>query len=197
MMYVKEFENTISDYFGSLYGVAVDCCTHGIELCLRMLDVKQATCPRHTYLSVPMTFEKLGIDWNFTDEEWVKYYKIGDTNIYDAAVLWEPESYISGSLMVLSFQFKKHLGIGRGGMILTDNLDHYYTLTKLRYDGRSDDIPWAEQDIDTIGYHYYMTPETAYKGLTDFYFKKNIPPKIWCHLDYPDISKMKIFKEKL
>ena len=197
MKFIQEFENNISDYFGSPYGVAVDCCTHGIELCLRMLKITQASCPKHTYLSVPMTFIKLNINWNFTDEKWFKYYKIGDTIIYDAAVLWEPHSYIPKSLMVLSFQFKKHLGLGRGGMILTDNIDYLCELKKLRYDGRTDDIPWVEQDIETMGYHYYMTPETAEKGLKDFHYKKNLESRIWSYQDYPDISKMKIFKEKI
>jgi len=52
---VTEFENTIADYFGSPYAVAVDCCTHGIELCLRLQDIKETLCPKHTYVSVPMT----------------------------------------------------------------------------------------------------------------------------------------------
>lgn len=194
MMYVKEFENTISDYFGSLYGVAVDCCTHGIELCLRMLDVKQATCPRHTYLSVPMTFEKLGIDWNFTDEEWVKYYKIGDTNIYDAAVLWEPESYIPNSLMVLSFQFKKHLSLNKGGMILLDDKHKANLLKKMRYDGRDPGVLWKEQDISIMGYHYYMTTETAQLGIDKFHDAAVRESKIWSWTDYPDLSKMRVFR---
>ena len=32
---VKDFENEVANWFGAPYGVAVDCCTHGIELCLR------------------------------------------------------------------------------------------------------------------------------------------------------------------
>ena len=31
---VHDFELLISDWFGAKYGVAVDSCTHGIELCL-------------------------------------------------------------------------------------------------------------------------------------------------------------------
>ena len=31
-----EFEKTIAEYYGAPYGVAVDCCTHGMELCLRL-----------------------------------------------------------------------------------------------------------------------------------------------------------------
>ena len=32
---VKKFEDKIAEFFGAPFGVAVDCCTHGIELCLR------------------------------------------------------------------------------------------------------------------------------------------------------------------
>ena len=32
---IKEFENEIAEFFGAPHAVAVDCCTHGLELCLR------------------------------------------------------------------------------------------------------------------------------------------------------------------
>ena len=32
---IDKFENKIAEFFGSLYAVATDSCTHGIELCLR------------------------------------------------------------------------------------------------------------------------------------------------------------------
>ena len=118
---VSDFENEIAQWFGAPYGVSVDCCTHGIELCLRHQNVKSITIPKRTYLSVPFLANKLGIGLNWKDEEWVDYYQIGDTNIYDAAVLWKEDSYLPGTFMCLSFQFQKHLSLGRGGMILTDN----------------------------------------------------------------------------
>ena len=31
-----EFEQALADYTGAPYAVATDCCTHAIELCLRM-----------------------------------------------------------------------------------------------------------------------------------------------------------------
>ena len=31
--------------------------------------------------------------------------------------------------------------------------------------GRNPDVPWREQNISTIGYHYNMTPEIAENGL--------------------------------
>ena len=32
---INKFESKVAKYFGAKYGIAVDCCTHGIELCLR------------------------------------------------------------------------------------------------------------------------------------------------------------------
>jgi dTDP-4-amino-4,6-dideoxygalactose transaminase len=192
---VLTFESVISQYYNAPYAVAVDCCTHAIELCLRLTKPQTVTCPNHTYLSVPMTFEKLSIPWNFYHTYWNDYYYIGNTNIIDAAVYWKRDGYIPNTLMCLSFQYKKHLNVGRGGMILTDNRDQYLQLKKLRYDGRTDDTPWAEQDIDTIGYHYYMTPETAELGLERFKQAETTEPRSWSWRDYPDLKSMKVFNE--
>ena len=192
---VEKFEKLIADFYGAPYAVAVDCCTHAIELCLRLTKPTfTVTCPKQTYLSVPMTFEKLGLEWKFSDKSWREYYRIGSTNIIDAAVYWEHHGYIRGTLMCLSFQHKKHLSLGRGGMILLDDLEQANTLRKMRYDGRTDDKPWAEQNVDTIGYHYYMTPETAQQGIDKFVDAEMAEAKEWSSKDYPDLSKMKVFQ---
>ena len=160
---VRQLENRVAEFFGSPYAVAVDCCTHGVELCLRHQKVGAITVPRRTYISIPFLTAKLDLSLEWRDEEWQDYYKVnhGSRSIYDAAVLWKKDSYIPGSFMCLSFQFQKHLSLGRGGMILCDNKEDAIKLKKMTYDGRLPDIPWRDQDIDTVGYHYYMTPETA------------------------------------
>ena len=191
---VTNFEKTIADFYGAPYAVATDCCTHAIELCLRLIKPIAVTCPKHTYLSIPMTFEKLGLTWEFQDYDWQDYYYIGNTNVVDAAVLWKANSYIDNTFMCLSFQFKKHLNLGRGGMILTDNQEAATKLKKMSYDGRLPDALWKDQDIDMMGYHYYMTPETAESGIEKFQQVKNLESKRWSNQDYPDISKMKVFK---
>lgn len=196
MKFIEEFENLISTYFNSPYGIAVDCCTHAIELCLRYTKPTLVTSPKHTYPSIPMTYEKLGIDWKFVDNNWTGYYKIDGTNIIDAATYWQQNGYIPSTFMCISFQFKKHLKLGRGGMILTDNKDAAKILSRMRYDGRINDRPWAEQNIDMLGYHYYMTPETAELGIQKFHEVKDMPAKLWSYNDYPDISKMKVFNAK-
>lgn len=194
---IAEFEQLIANFYGAPYAVATDCCTHAIELCLRLeTQFKLYTIPKHTYLSIPMTFEKLGTDnypYTFTDEQWEDYYYIGNTNIIDSAVYWKQNGYIPGTKMCLSFQHKKHLSLGRGGMILLDKYDDYLTLKKMSYDGRLPDIPWAEQDIDMMGYHYYMTPETAQKGIYRYCTAEVTKPRKWTCQDYPDLSKMKVF----
>jgi dTDP-4-amino-4,6-dideoxygalactose transaminase len=196
MKFIEEFESLISTYFNSPYGIAVDCCTHAIELCLRYTKPTSVTSPKHTYPSIPMTYEKLGIDWKFIDNNWTGYYQIDGTNIIDAATYWKENSYIPNTFMCISFQFKKHLKLGRGGMILTDNQLAAKVLSKMRYDGRTYDKPWIEQDIDMLGYHYYMTPETAELGIQKFYEVKDMSAKLWSYNDYPDISKMKVFNAK-
>ena len=190
---VNTFENRIADFFGAPYAVSTDCCTHAVELCLRYKQVNQAKCPKNTYLSIPMTFSKLNIKWNFAKDRWKEYYYITD-EIIDAATMWRQYSYIPGTFMCISFQYKKHLSLGRGGVILLDNKEDRDALIKRGYDGRHRDAPWAEQDISTMGYHYYMTPETAQLGLDKLSDAISTLPKIWGTEDYPDLTKLHIFK---
>jgi hypothetical protein len=63
----------------------------------------------------------------------------------------------------------------------------------MSYDGRSPDIPWREQNISSIGYHYYMTPETAELGLDKFQNAVDTPPRKWTVSDWPDLTKMNVF----
>jgi dTDP-4-amino-4,6-dideoxygalactose transaminase len=195
MKEVQQFESLIAEYYGAKYGVATDCCTHAIELCLRHTKATQATSPKHTYLSVPMTFEKLNLNWSFCNENWCNYYYVSD-RIIDAAVYWKEKGYIPNTFMCLSFQYKKHLNLIRGGMILCDNEHDYVMLKRMSYDGRAPNIPWAEQDITTYGYHYYMTPETALMGIEKFKEVKDIKPKEWSYLNYPDLSELTIFRNR-
>jgi dTDP-4-amino-4,6-dideoxygalactose transaminase len=193
---VERFERLVADYYNAPYAVATDCCTHAIELCLHLTEPMYVKCPSHTYLSVPMTLSKLRLQWDFTDNKWQDYYTITNTNIIDAAVYWKKNGYIKNTLMCLSFQYKKHLNLGRGGMILTDDYEAALTLRKMSYDGRLPNIPWAEQNIDMMGYHYYMTPETADNGIETFNKVKDIKPKEWSYKNYPDLKTMKVFNAK-
>ena len=197
---VKQFEEKIADFYGAPFAVAVDCCTHGIEICLRYQNFSYIECPARTYISIPLLANKLGIELKWKEEDWKDYYYLtnhpGFTPIIDAAVLWKKDSYIPGTFMSVSFQFRKHLSLGRGGVILTDNKEDYLNLKKMTYDGRLPDIPWASQNISTMGYHYYMTPETAKLGLEKLEDAINTEPKQWVIEDWPDLRLMDIFNKK-
>lgn len=194
---VSVFEKNIADFFGSKFAVAVDSCTHGLELCLRYTKESKINVPKRTYLSVPFLAEKLGIDREWRDDDWEKYYTInyGNKRIIDAAVLWEKNSYIPNTFMCVSFQYQKHLSLGRGGVILMDNESDYVSLKKMSYDGRLPNIPWRDQNIDTVGFHYYMTPETAQLGLNKLQAAIDTQPRKWVVTDWPDLTEMQIFKK--
>jgi hypothetical protein len=140
--------------------------------------------------------DKLGIELEWRDEDWEDYYTLNydDKRIIDAAVLWKREGYVPNTMMCISFQFQKHLSLGRGGIILCDNESDAKLLKKMSYDGRLPDIPWRNQNIDTIGYHYYMTPETAQMGLDKLDNAIKTKPRKWVVTDWPDLTQMKIFK---
>ncbi len=193
MQEVAEFERKIAEFFGAPYAVAVDSATHGIELCLRFLKADRINCPKRTYLSVPMLANKLGIPLYWQDKEWKNFYSVY-WNVMDAAVLWKRDSYCAGTFMNISFQHQKHLSLGRGGMILLDDKIAAQELKKMSYDGREPGIPWREQNIQTMGYHYYMTPETAQLGLDKLDAAIATPPRIWTWEDYPDLTQMDVFK---
>jgi dTDP-4-amino-4,6-dideoxygalactose transaminase len=194
---VSDFEKRIAEFFGSPYAIAVDSCTHGIELCLRYMGEKRINIPNRTYLSIPMLANKMGLELEWRDEEWEDYYTLNydDKRIIDAAVLWRKNSYIPNTFMCLSFQYQKHLSLGRGGIILCDNETDALELKKMSYDGRLPNIPWREQNIESFGYHYYMTPEVAQLGLDKIGEAIKTEPRKWVYTDWPDLTKMKIFKE--
>ncbi len=194
---VKKFESKVAKFFGSSYAIAVDSCTHGIELCLRYTGEKIINVPNRTYLSIPMLSNKMDLVLKWRDEEWEDYYTLnyGDKRIIDAAVLWRKSSYIPNTFMCISFQYQKHLSLGRGGIILCDNEEDAKELKKMSYDGRIPDTPWRDQNIESFGYHYYMTPETAQLGLNKLEEAINTEPRKWVYTDWPDLTKMKVFRK--
>lgn len=191
---INLFEEKLSSFFGSPYAVAVDSCTHGVELCLRYTKATQIEVPKRTYLSIPFLAEKLKISRLWKDDNWIDYYYLTN-RVIDAAVLWKKDSYVPNTMMCISFQYQKHLSLGRGGVILLDNQDEAAELKKMSYDGRIPNIPWRNQNINTVGYHYYMTPETAQLGLEKLQKAMDTKPKQWVVTDWPDLTEMDVFKK--
>lgn len=190
---VKKFELELANYYNSPFCVATDSCTHAVELCLRYLKPRHIIkIPARTYISIPFTLMKCNLNWQFADKQWEEYYGLEGTPIIDGAVNFKRNSYLAGSYMCLSFQFKKMLNLGRGGAILCPTKDDYDVLKRMSYDGRTDGMPWKQQNIKHMGYHYYMTPETAHLGLEKI--KTANPNKHWTSNDYPYLPDMDVFK---
>jgi len=165
---VQMFEEEVALYTGASYAISVDSCTNALFLCCKYLEVRQVTIPSKTYLSVPMSILNAGgevvFDTTPRTNHWVGIYQLKPYPIYDAAKRFTSNMYIEDSFMCLSFHIKKHLGIGKGGMILTDNVSAAEWFKKARYEGRSEKF-YKEDMIDSIGWNMYMTPQEAAHGL--------------------------------
>jgi hypothetical protein len=113
-----------------------------------------------------MTMHKLGISYDYADKPWIGEYQFIGTRIWDSARLLKEGMYRPGQLQCLSFGHSKPLEIGRGGAVLTDDIEVYDTLKQQCYDGRDLSIsPWEQQKTFCIGYHYKPTVEEAVRGL--------------------------------
>ena len=80
-------------------------------------------------------------------------------------------------------------------MILTDNQEAAQYLKKMSYDGREYNIPWREQNISSVGYHYYMTPETAQLGLDKLPSAIEVLAREWIISDWPDLRELEVFRK--
>ena len=193
---VDMFEKKIADYAGSKYAVAVDSCSSGLFLSLKYFKASGIiNIPNRTYVSVPMQIMHAGCEPRFRDEKWSGIYQLKPYPIYDGAVRFTKGMYVGESaLQVVSFQIKKRLFIGKGGMILTDDIEAYKWLKRASYDGRDLDIYYPDDEFEMLGWHMYMTPEDAARGLL---IMKQIPETnsdSGCWENYSDLSNKEIFK---
>jgi len=197
---ITMFEDKVAKFAGAKYGVAVDCCSHGLFLSLKfykdVLKMKNefVEIPSYTYCSVPMQIKHAGFNPKFKDIQWSGVYQLKPFDIWDGAVRWTKGMY-KGGFHIVSFQLKKRIPIGRGGMILTDDPAAAEWFRKMTYDGRDLNIGYMEDDFEYCGYHYYMTPEDAARGiiLMDQVPKKNLDSGN--NRTYSDLSTKRIFNE--
>lgn len=192
---IRQFEQRLAEFVGAPFAIMTDCCTHAIELCFRYDNIKNCGLTPYTYISVPMTLHKLGIEYSYINEEeqtWVGEYNFVHTRIWDSARRLERGMYKEGSMQCLSFGNGKPLQIGRGGAILLDDKKAYDAILCQRYDGRDLTIvPWESQVEFKVGYHYKPTIEEAEKGIKMLEYVKiaNPAPQF---VRYPDLRKIKI-----
>ena len=199
---VKMFEEEVAHYTGAPYAVSVDSCTNALFLaCTFMFErravSKEVTIPSKTYLSVPQSIIHAGGEVVFDKREetnnWSGIYELKPLGIYDSAKRLTSDMYIPGSVMCLSFHMKKLLAIGKGGMILTDDEEMVTWLKKARYEGRNE-VLYHEDDIDSLGWNMYMTPQEAAHGLA---LMQNYPdhvPDLGENNGYRDLTTNTLFR---
>ena len=192
---VKMFEEEVAEYTGAPYAVSIDSCTNALFLCLKYLNAEEVIVPRKTYLSVPQSVLHAGAKLKFSNENWQGIYQLKPYPIWDSAKRFKSGMYIPNTFMCLSFHIKKHINIGKGGMILTDNKEAVEWFKKARYEGRSEKF-YKEDDIDMLGWNMYMTPQQAAHGLA---LMQNIPksnPDLDEHGNgYRDLKEFTVFKD--
>jgi dTDP-4-amino-4,6-dideoxygalactose transaminase len=194
---VDVFEKLVAEYAGAKYGVAVNSCTSGIMLSAlyRKITKNPGTdvidLPKHTYVGVPYSLINAGYKINFVNMNWKGNYNIEPINVIDSARRFTKGMYVKGSLYCLSFHETKHLSIGDGGMILTDDKDAHDALRQMRFDGRTPGLSVFDDQFVFPAHHCHMKPDVATRGVMLMAamkdFNEDLPEK------YPDLSKHKIF----
>lgn len=192
---VRMFEEEVAHYTGASYAVAIDSCTNALFLCCKYLNVQEVNIPSKTYLSVPQSIIHAGgqVIFDSSRNDWSGIYQLRPYNVFDAAKRFTSGMYIPNSYMCLSFHIKKHLKIGKGGMILTNNPDAVEWFKMVRYEGRHE-VMYVNDDITEMGWNMYMTPEQAAKGLA---LMQNIPlhnPDLDEGDGYRDLTEFTVFK---
>lgn len=193
---VRQFEQEIAEYTGAKYAVAVESGSAAIFLTLKYIPNKgPIKIPRFTYPSVASAVLHSGRELQFCDCPWTGEYQLKPLDVYDSALRFK-KGMFHGYFHCLSFHSKKHLAIGRGGMILTNDKKAYEWLKKARFDGRDECDLNEQKNMTVLGYNMYMTPEQAARGLTLFRAikDKDLPDLNFLDQGYPDLSKFDVFK---
>jgi len=157
---VEDFENKLAQFTGAPYVVSTDCCTHAIELCFRLLGIKETRFTAYTYISVPMTMRLLDVEYELSGTTWKDEYSFLGTPVWDSARCLKPGMYRQSQYQCLSFGHSKPLDNVRGGAILLDNKTHYEQLKMMSYDGRDlKQRNLMDQKVFKQGFHYMMRHE--------------------------------------
>ena len=199
----EDFEKALSDYTGAPYVITVDNQSNALFLALMYEKVTgmEITIPSRTYPSVPCEIIHAGAKVKFRPVKGKTIkgaYQLEPTNVWDSALSFTADMYKKGTHMCISFTGPyKHFKLSKGGAILTDNYEAYLWFKRARYSGRRE-CSYHDDNLDMLGWNFYMMPELATRGLLlmgQFYNnldgskKKNDD----LELPYPDLSKFEIY----
>ena len=204
-----DFEKELGKYTGAPYVVTLDNMSNALFLALyyeknitKSIKGEKISIPNRTYPSVPCEIIHAGLKVDFTPVEGKTIkgaYQLVGSNVWDSALSFTADMYKPGSHMCVSFTGPyKHFKLSKGGAILTDSLDAYHWFKRARYSGRRE-CSYHDDNLDMIGWNFYMMPELATRGLllmNQFYnidgTKKHNQD---LELPYPDLSKFEVYKK--
>jgi hypothetical protein len=140
------------------------------------------------------------VRWRASNKFLKGEYHLEYTNVWDSALRFTHNMYRQGQYQCLSFTGPyKHLKLGKGGAILTDNEEAYKWFKRARFSGRRE-CSYHEDTMDMLGWNFYMLPEIATVGLrliSQFYdYDGTALSNDDLILPYPDISKFPIYTNK-
>jgi len=197
------FEEALCKYTGAPYAVALDNMSNALFLALKYEGVegKEITIPSRTYPSVPCEIIHAGgrVRFSVTADKGIKgAYLLGGTKTIDSALRFTAGMYIPNTFMCISFTGPyKHLKLSKGGAILTDDKAAYEWFKRSRFSGRRE-CSYHEDDLDMIGWNFYMMPELAARGLlllSNFYERDGTPRHNEdLEIEYPDLSQFEIYQ---
>jgi dTDP-4-amino-4,6-dideoxygalactose transaminase len=197
-----EFEDALCAYTGAKYAVAVDNQSNALFLALKFEGVegKEIMIPSHTYPSVPCEIIHAGGKVAFYESDRLLRgaYRLEPTRVWDSALRFTNGMYLPGQHMCLSFTGPyKHLKLGKGGAILTDDYGAYLWFKRARFSGRRE-CSYHDDHFDMLGWNFYMMPEVAARGLMmmrQFYDMMDRPiPNEDLAIPYPDLSKYEVYR---
>lgn len=200
----EQFEGELCRYTGAPFCVSVDNCSNALFLALKYEGIKgkEITIPARTYPSVPCEIIHAGGKVRFDSRQVVKgAYRLSPSRVWDSALRFTAGMYIPGTFMCLSFSGPyKHLKLGKGGAILTDDYQAYLWFKRARFSGRRE-CSYLSDNLDMLGWNFYMMPEIAARGLllmSAFYDVNGNPVHNEdIEKEYPDLSIYPVYDDKL
>jgi dTDP-4-amino-4,6-dideoxygalactose transaminase len=196
-----EFERRLCEYTGAPYAVAVDNQSNALFLALMRegVDGRIICIPSHTYPSVPCEIIHAGgiVEFDYSSKVLRGEYRLKETSVWDSALRFTSGMYREGQTQCLSFTGPyKHLKLGKAGAILTDSKQDYLWYKRARFSGRNE-CSYHEDNLDMLGWNFYLLPEIAARGVRDmnqFYNLDGSPKHMEdIELPYPDLSKFPIY----
>ena len=174
---INDFEKEIANFFGAKFAVAVDSCTHGVELCLRYTKSDKIKVPKHTYLSIPFLSEKLKIKLEWKDEDWVDYYlsnpSLQDLITYQNIKFTYPKSFIHASELSENHDFygimDSRKSLSKSLHIISQKTNMLFCLNNnFNYYSPMDNFTYKRKEIESVlekDIYFFNQKKEALKSL--------------------------------